>query len=342
MATVLRRTSRRVSLFVVAVAPFVVAFLANARHPSDSPAPALACTGAPNVFVFPSGKDVPVNAQLRMLGTGSALEVDPTGAVYELRTGGNAVAAAARQMTESVEILPASTLAPRTTYELVWSLRGSGDPTLFPLETFETGSRVDSTPPVLRSVGAPAYHPLRGEAVTDCHPWQWMVVPISVTDDSRVVVAAWFGDDHGHVDTTRPPDIYGNPDGGTAWIVLPSGDTDDKAPDFGRYRFRKRAFALMAIDEAGNRSEIVAMPGGRRSPAAPWPPAAATQLASPASGRSDSGGPRQVDAGSAGATGATTTADASGSTEPGVSSATPQVPTERQPAGCGCALAPGL
>jgi hypothetical protein len=329
------RLPRRAALLAAAIAPFAVAFLGNARRPADSPAPALACTGMPTVLAFPAGTDVPVNATLRMLSSGETLEVRPSDGIYELRSGGTPVAVDARTMDGSVELLPKARLKASTAFEVWWTLRGNpAGEARWKLTSFQTGTRVDTTAPVLRSVGAPAFHPTRAESTSDCDPWQWMVVPIAVTDDSDVVIAAWFAGAGGRLDTTRPPDVYGQPRSGSVELVLTGAASNDKAPDYGRYTIARGPFALMALDAAGNRSDVVTVPGARRSPAVVWPPGSAVMgtvatTAPPGSAPVADAAPAVPPA-----TAALPTASAA-------AASAIQPPAERPPAGCGCGLTPG-
>jgi hypothetical protein len=334
-----RRRSRRVALLATAVAPFAVAYLANGRRLADSPAPALACTGAPTTFAFPAGSDEPLNVRPRMVSTGGVLETDPRGARYQLRTGIMPVGATARSMSSSVELLPASNLLPSTDYEILWSLPfGSAPGDSVHLASFRTGSRIDTTPPAIRAVGAPAFHPTRGEALTDCHPWQWVALPVTVADDSDVIVAAWIGDTSGRVDASRPPDVYDRPSAGGVLLVLPyesRPDADPEKVDPGeRYRFKRRTLSIMAIDAAGNLSDVVAVPSGKRSPAPSWPPAGAVATATSSSAAAEAPTPSA-------SVSTPPPATVSAPAPPSPASAAPP-PAERPPAGCACALGPGI
>ena len=217
----------------------------------------------PTVFAFPpSGTNVPINVKLRALDTHWTLETSPANETssYELKTGSAELVPFEKHVVadNAVELVPKADLRPLTDYELSWRWMGA-EATPSRLASFRTGSSKDTTAPIITSVGAVTYHPASGEARTDCSPARWVDVPITVTDEGPVLIAAWFSGGTRQLDPTSPPHGYARMTDAAASIVLPA---DAKPP-----------FVLVAIDAAGNRSAPVTV-------AAPLPPAPSS-LSSP-------------------------------------------------------------
>lgn len=144
-----------------------------------------------------------------------------------------------------VDFVPASPLLPNTEYEAIWQLQPS-----YPIvvSRFTTDSSRDDQPPALVRVGPPQPRSV-GSPPPPCSLLAWTEIPVVVTDASPVVIAVWTGSSA--IDLSTPPTEY-------AW------------PEAGKIRVRPRArgdsaqYAVMAIDAAGNRSDVVFTPGGKR------------------------------------------------------------------------------
>jgi len=222
----------------------VVPFLVNARHPASSPAPAEACTGSPTVFAFPSGTGLPLNTRVQLLYTGQALGLSPGGGVFKLRTHGTMVNTTRNDIsTTQTELVPTVNLTAATDYEVTFAL--PMNPATETVATrFSTGATLDTTPPVIRA-GVAVVH---RDARTSCDPVQWVAVPVTVTDASPCIVAAWIADGQGTLDTTKPPRF-----GSIALGVVALVPSDPSS-------VAGRSMSVMAIDAAGNRSAIVPVP----------------------------------------------------------------------------------
>lgn len=305
-------------VFVVAV-PAAVLVVARG---SGLTSVASACTGMPRVtpMIPPAGATaVPRNARVVFLARTHALDTVPV----EARLVGNSVALDARTSTapyQTLELAP-PLLAADTTYTVEGTLvTGESGRTLDKLAELRTGAQEDHDAPKLTVLSGLTY-PGAPKKPLPCNTAPDVVVHVRVDDASPsfVVAFAWKGpmpSSPALVDA-RSPEHDGR-------VELRLGAPED---------LRARTLALMAVDAAGNRSEVVVLPGGKRLPAfthaifggapavAPAPPPSASAPASPA-----------PDAGAA--------PSASSPPPPSPSSASPgPPPVPPQSSGCGCDVA---
>ncbi|RYZ63889.1 MAG: hypothetical protein EOP08_10050, partial [Proteobacteria bacterium] len=121
--------------------------------------------------------------------------------------------------------------------------------------TFTVRQGVDRSAPKLLRVG-PA-HAVRYAGAGTCQPQDSVNLRIVAADDSPLLFAVW-GIRQGEPDLTRDPVLYTTLHEGelALWYAL---HTLDPGPGAG-------SWAVMAIDAAGNVSDVVSTPSGRRVP----------------------------------------------------------------------------
>lgn len=153
-----------------------------------------------------------------------------------------------RRVTQScTEMVPVDGLRPGS-YVL-----GDADPQ-GPALTIEGAS--DLSPPKLVSVARPRVTTSPGGM---CTSWRSTFFKVRVEDDSPVVIVVWGGETSAPDPSLEPVWVARIAEGGVA--VGESVDPGHPAP-------RNRRWALMAIDVAGNSSDVVFVPGTVRTRAA--------------------------------------------------------------------------
>jgi hypothetical protein len=280
-----------------------------------------------------SASNVPRNAHVFFLGRDHALSTVPaeaqitsSGAILDRRVG--------TEPYQSLELVPPQ-LAPNAAYTVEGNLYALKPPP--PSQTFgvfRTGTRDDDTPPRLAVVSGVDY-PKPSGPMSSCASLPDVVVRVQVTDESPAFIAvfAWIG-----AMPAEPPLVDSVPigPGGRIAFDVPSSPGVDVANAAARERdLRSKTLALMAVDVAGNRSEVVVLPSQKKLPAfkhaifggAPPGPSVAPSSA-PA--------PPPVTSAPASSSPAPPLPPSSASAAPSASPSPP--PVERKSSGCGCDL----
>jgi hypothetical protein len=224
---------------------------------------AAACTGTPQLGAFPAGSaKAPANVRVMLSRPQSAFATSPPdeGVTIREMPGGKTVASTVERFGPArVDLVPLAPLTPGVSYEVVWTLPQ-------PIARFVVGAERDDTAPVLASVGTPQLKTWHANGPS-CATQRFTEIAVDVTDASPVIIAIWESTSGDPV-LTKPPLEYAVPvmgriviDGHAA-IYDPTTRRDPSHPG------RGTRYALMAIDAAGNRSEVVMWPGGKRLPAA--------------------------------------------------------------------------
>ena len=159
---------------------------------------------------------------------------------------GQGVALRRELLGDRVDTMPVEPVAPGS-YR--FRREGGGE------HAFTVRQGIDRSPPKLLRVGRP--HEVRYSAVGTCQASVSANLRIVASDDSPLIFAVW-GIRQGEPDLTRNPVLYTTLDDGELplWHAL---DTLDPGPGAG-------SWAVMAIDAAGNVSDVVSTPSGRRVP----------------------------------------------------------------------------
>lgn len=248
----MKAVSRLARLVVLALA-VPAAVLAVARGSGLSTV-ASACTGVPHVtpMIPPAGATaVPRNARVVFLSRTHSLDAIPV----EARLVGAGATLDGRTSTaphETLELAP-PLLAANTTYTVEGRLVAIEGQPLDKLAELRTGSHEDHEAPKLAVLSGPTYPAATPELPCTTAPDVVFRVRVEDASPSFVVAFAWTGTMPANpevVDARLP-----EPDGRLDLRIRPSADV------------RAKTLALMAVDAAGNRGEVVVFPGNKRLPA---------------------------------------------------------------------------
>lgn len=301
-------------------------------------APALACTGMPHLGGLPStSAKAPLNTRVLVHRSPSLLSVTPPTDSLVLRE-----KVSRKEVPVSLEVfgparvdvVPAAPLTPGVEYEGVWLFGGGDSRTEITFSTFTTTTSADTAAPVLARVGAPVLERVKGPVVTSCTTRAWTRIDVAVSDSSPVTIAVWEGRLR-DPDLTEPPLEYRSVSGGSISVL---GDARLYKPDPGDavdgHPGKGRRYALMAIDAAGHRSDVVFTPSGKRVPAVAIASSPPPTPAAPASSSSPPSEAPPADLAQP--------ADSAQPADPAPSSAAPPPPASPRRGGCaGCAAGGG-
>ena len=229
----MRRSWALALLAAVFVAPFAVSI-----DPAQvGEGVAAACSGiaylAAVPTVFPEGPTptLPVNARTLVYKSALSMnEWEPKESdAYQVLVDGRAIAGKPRSILPGLfAVEPAEALAPGATVAIAWK-----DGTAKPTARYKVGAAKDDRPPVIEGCTTLTHVEQR----SSCDVTRFGVkVPLSITDESPVVVAAWAG-----------PRADGPPVAFARWVPGSEGihmGLPGPAPEL----------TLVAIDGAGNRS----------------------------------------------------------------------------------------